>query len=104
MLKFFIGLLVTIAVFLALVSVAAAGYCPPKNPPPVVVPEPGPPPAPRCQPGYGPYGGKDGDESDPYHNQECCPDADMNQKCDDVIRPGQVTANTVVYRAVRFAR
>lgn len=41
------------------------------------------PSGPRCQPGWGPYGGKDGDESDPYHNDECCPDFNTNQQCDD---------------------
>lgn len=57
--------------------------------PPLVLNEAGqcvspPPAAPRCPPGTGPYGGKDTDESDPYHNQECCPDVNpINERCDD---------------------
>lgn len=37
-----------------------------------------PPPAERCPPGEGPYDGKDGMPG----NEECCPDADGDQKCD----------------------
>lgn len=80
------------AVVVALVAVSAAtagNYCPPtEEPPPVST-------GPSCAPGYGPWGGKDGDESEPYHNSSCCPDQDENQRCDDVIRPGQTTPNTV---------
>jgi hypothetical protein len=43
------------------------------------------PAAERCPPGTGPYGGKDTDESDPYHNQECCPDLNNDQICDDQV-------------------
>lgn len=71
-----------------------------KKPKPPVVP-PTEQPAPRCQPGYGPFGGKDGDESEPYHNDECCPDADSNQRCDDVVRPGQTTVNSIRFYASR---
>lgn len=41
-------------------------------------------PAPsRCPPGTGPYAGKDGEPG----NQECCPDADGNQQCDQPAAP-----------------
>lgn len=45
-------------------------------------PVPTTPAPPRCPPGEGPYDGKDGDESEPGHNDECCPDSNQNQVCD----------------------
>lgn len=45
-------------------------------------PVPTTPEQPRCPPGEGPYDGKDGDESEPGHNDECCPDSNNNQVCD----------------------
>lgn len=38
---------------------------------------------PRCPPGEGPYKGKDGEPGD----QECCPDANNDQKCDVAPSP-----------------
>lgn len=51
------------------------------------------PPGERCPPGMSPVGGKDGDEFEPFHNQECCPDANNDQKC-DVTTPPPVTGST----------
>lgn len=45
-------------------------------------PTPTTPAAPRCPAGEGPYDGKDGDENEPGHNDECCPDQNGNQVCD----------------------
>jgi hypothetical protein len=45
-------------------------------------PTPTTPAQPRCPPGEGPYDGKDGDETEPGHNDECCPDSNNNQICD----------------------
>lgn len=45
-------------------------------------PTPTTPTQPRCPAGEGPYDGKDGDENEPGHNDECCPDQNNNQVCD----------------------
>lgn len=45
-------------------------------------PTPTTPTQPRCPAGEGPYDGKDGDEAEPGHNEECCPDLNNNQICD----------------------
>lgn len=45
-------------------------------------PTPTTPSGPRCPPGEGPFDGKDGDEKEPGHNEECCPDLNNNQICD----------------------
>jgi hypothetical protein len=45
-------------------------------------PIPTTPTQPRCPAGEGPYDGKDGDENEPGHNDECCPDSNNNQVCD----------------------
>jgi hypothetical protein len=45
-----------------------------------VTPEP---PTERCPPGYYPGAGKDGEPG----NQECCPDANNDQKCDETPKP-----------------
>lgn len=60
--------------------------------PPTTTTETTPPP--RCSEGTGPYGGKDGNESDPYHNQECCPDRNNDQICDATQGPPPVTGTT----------
>jgi hypothetical protein len=99
-----------ILVVLTAVPAALAGKCPPTPPPPppVVIPTATAVPLPRCPPGLFPYGGKDGDESAPYHNQECCPDTNGNQICDDKERPTtttvaqpRVVAPTIVPRRLR---
>jgi len=41
------------------------------------------PGGPRCPPGEGPYAGKDGQPG----NQECCPDLNLNQRCDNLPAP-----------------
>lgn len=60
--------------------------CTPEEPPCTVNCEPPPvvddPPVNRCPAGEGPWDGKDGDESEPGHNDECCPDTNNNQICD----------------------
>ena len=41
----------------------------------------------RCPPGQGPFAGKDGEPG----NQECCPDANNDQKCDSAPPPPTTT-------------
>lgn len=51
-------------------------------------------PGPRCPAGQGPFAGKDGDETEPGHNQECCPDSNNDQKCDTAAVTPRVVTKT----------
>ena len=46
----------------------------------------------RCPPGEGPFAGKDGEPG----NQECCPDVDNNQKCDETIENREDTTEGAI--------
>lgn len=48
------------------------------------------PPGERCPPGQGPFAGKDGEPG----NQECCPDANNDQRCDVTETQPPVTTTT----------